>query len=77
MKRPFLIIAVICLVVFIVAGLFVGQLIPFSGSSGQHYARARRPPGGPSLWALVQNISALLGIVSFLLQVVQWRKRRD
>jgi hypothetical protein len=74
MKGFFLGVAVACLVVFVVAGLFAGELIPSFGES-RHAFRSRRG-NGPSIWSIVQNVSALLGIVSFLIQVVQWRRRR-
>jgi len=54
--QPLLVIAIGCLVLFIIA------------------LRARREQG--SVWSLIQNISALLGIASFLMQIFHWRSRR-
>jgi cytochrome c oxidase assembly factor CtaG len=54
--QPLLVIAIGCLVLFIIA------------------LRARRAQG--SMWPLIQNISALLGIASFLMQIFHWRSRR-
>jgi len=73
--RPLLVIAIGCLVLFLVAGLLAGELIPFFGQSS-HSFRARRAQG-PSLWSIVQNISAVLGIVAFFIQIVQWGRKRD
>jgi hypothetical protein len=73
--RLFLLIAVCCLALFVTAWIVTGELVP----------SWRLPPGPPlrgipaaeagvSLWAIVQNLSALVGIVSFLIQIVQWRR---
>jgi len=70
--RLFLVIAITCLVIFVVAGLLAGELIPYLGQS-QHSFRAKRVQGA-SLWQIVQNVSAVIGIVSFLIQVVQWSR---
>jgi hypothetical protein len=75
MKRPFLVIAIVCLVLFVVAGLVVGELLPYFGQGAQRRAR-RLAAQGPSLWTIVQNISAVLGIVAFFIQIVQWGRRR-
>jgi hypothetical protein len=61
--RLFLVIAVGCLAVFVIAGLAGGDLVPF---------RARRV----RIWPLIQNVSAVLGIVAFVIQIVQWRRGR-
>jgi hypothetical protein len=71
MKRPFLVIAIICLVLFVAAGLLVGELMPYLAYSG----RGRRGHG-PSMWAILQNISAVVGLASFIIQIVQWRRDR-
>jgi hypothetical protein len=71
----FLLVAVLCLAAFIVAWVVAGQLVPFWAS--QPTASFRGGPGagyGLSLWAIVQNVSALVGIASFLIQIVQWRR---
>jgi hypothetical protein len=74
MKGFFLGVAVACLVVFVIAGLVAGDLIPFLGQGEQSF-RPRRARG-PSVWTIVQNVSAVLGIVAFLIQIVQWRRNR-
>jgi hypothetical protein len=75
MKRPFLVIAAGCLALFLVAGIVVGELIPYWGAAQPSF-RSRRP-SGPSFWSILQNVSAVMGIVSFLIQIVQWRRRTD
>jgi hypothetical protein len=72
--RPFLLIAIACLALFIVAGVFVGNLIPFWGAPPKVATRGLQSAGW--IWPMVQNVSALIGIVSFLIQVVQWRRSR-
>lgn len=75
MRRPFLVIALVCLALFVVAGLFAGELLPYLGQSS-HSVRARRPPRS-SIWPIIQNVSAVLGIVAFLIQIAQWGRKRD
>jgi len=75
MKRPLTVIAAGCLALFVVAGLVAGELIPFFGQ-GSHSFRDRRAQG-PSFWSIVQNVSAVSGIVAFLIQILQWRRKRD
>jgi len=70
--RLFLVIAIACLVLFVVAGLLAGELLP-QFAQPQPSVRARRVPG-PSLWQIVQNVSAVVGLVSFLIQIVQWSR---
>lgn len=72
--RPFLIIAVCCLALFVVAGVLAGSLMPsFLGGAPKVATRGIQTS---TIWPLVQNISALAGIVSFLIQVVQWSRGR-
>ena len=71
--RPFLIIAIVCLALFVIAGLVVGDLIPSLWHSPRTF-RARRVES--SIWPLVQNVAAVVGIASFLIQIVQWRRNR-
>jgi hypothetical protein len=61
--RLFLVIAIGCLALFVVAGLVGGDLVPF---------RPRRI----RIWPIIQNVSAVVGIVAFLIQIVQWRRSR-
>jgi hypothetical protein len=73
--RPFLIIAVCCVALFVVAGFYVGSLVPtFWAEPPKAATRGIQSTG--SLWPLVQNLSALVGLASFLLQVVQWSRGR-
>jgi hypothetical protein len=74
MKRPFLLVAVGCLALFVVAGIAIGELIPYWGAAQPSY-RSRRA-AGPSVWSILQNVSAVVGIASFLIQIVQWRRGR-
>jgi hypothetical protein len=67
MKRPFLLVAVGCLAVFVVAGIAIGDLVPYWGAAQPSY-RSRRA-AGPSVWSILQN-------ASFLIQIVQWRRGR-
>jgi len=77
MKRPFLVIALGCLALFVVAGIVVGELFPYLLWDRPHSYRGRRAGAyGPSLWAILQNVSAVVGIASFVMQIVQWRRRR-
>jgi hypothetical protein len=71
--RPFLLIAIVSLALFIVAGFYVGSLIPFWGEPPKAATRGIQTT---SIWPMVQNISALIGIASFLIQVVQWGRSR-
>jgi hypothetical protein len=71
--RPFLVVAIVCLALFLVAGLVVGELIPSLWDSPRTL-RARRPQR--SIWPLIQNVSAVVGIASFLIQIVLWRRNR-
>lgn len=76
MRTAFLVIALVCLAAFVVAWFFAGQLVPFWQAT-QPTVSFRGEPGaaaGLSVWAIVQNLSALVGIVSFLIQIVQWRR---
>ena len=73
--RLFLLIAVCCLALFVTAWIVTGQLMPFWGPQpGPSLRGGSGVEAGLSLWAIVQNASALVGIVSFLIQVVQWRR---
>lgn len=75
--RTFLLISILCLVLFVGAWIVAGQLIPFWASQPEISTRGLSSAApGLSLWAIVQNVSALVGIVSFLIQVVQWRRGR-
>jgi hypothetical protein len=71
--RLFLIVAIVCLALFLVAGLVVGELIPSLWYSPRSF-RARPPRS--SIWPLIQNVSAVVGIAAFLIQIVQWRRNR-
>lgn len=71
--RLFLIIAIVCLALFVIAGLVAGELIPSLWYAPRSF-RPRRVQS--SIWHLVQNISAIVGIASFLIQIVQWRRNR-
>jgi hypothetical protein len=73
--RPFLIITVVCVALFIVAGLYIGSLVPtFLAEPPKVSTRGISTTS--SIWPLVQNASALVGLLSFLLQVVQWSRGR-
>ncbi len=74
MKRPFLVIAMGCLALFVVAGIVVGELLPYWGAVQPSF-RSRRAAGA-SVWSILQNVSAVVGIASFLIQIVQWRRGR-
>jgi hypothetical protein len=71
--RPFLVVAIVCLALFLVAGIVIGELIPSLWPSPRSF-RPRRVQN--SMWPLLQNISAVVGIASFLIQIVQWRRKR-
>jgi uncharacterized membrane protein len=71
--RPFLVIAIVCLALFLVAGLVIGELMPSLWPSPRSF-RPRRTQS--SIWPLLQNVSAVVGIASFLIQIVQWRRNR-
>jgi hypothetical protein len=72
--RPFLLIAIACLVLFVVGSYYVGSMIPSFWSEPPK--AATRGIQTTSIWPMVQNASALIGIVSFLLQVFQWSRGR-
>lgn len=74
MKRPFLVIAAGCLALFLIAGIVVGELVPYLWTQ-PHSFRGRRASGLGSLWEILQNVSALVGLVSFAIQVFQWGRR--
>jgi len=59
MKSTLLTVAIVCAVLFIVAALMTGG--PFYG---------RRSSSG--FWIAVQNLSAVLGILAFVIQMIQW-----
>jgi hypothetical protein len=72
----FLVVSLLCLAAFIAAWVVVGQLVPFWQAQPTVTSRGVDPGivSGLSLWAVVQNLSALVGIASFLIQIVQWRR---
>ena len=59
MKSTLLTAAIVCAVLFIIASVIAGG--PFSG---------RRSSSG--FWMAVQNLSAVLGILAFVIQMIQW-----
>jgi hypothetical protein len=76
MKRPFLLIAVGCLALFVVAGVVVGELFPYLWYQPRAFRSGRSVAHGASIWAILQNVSAVAGIVSFAIQIVQWGRGR-
>ncbi|MBO0763496.1 MAG: hypothetical protein J2P50_02730 [Hyphomicrobiaceae bacterium] len=76
MKRPFLVIALACLALFAVAGIAVGELLPYLFTHPHAFRGRRAGSYGLSIWAILQNVSAVIGIASFAIQIVQWGRRR-
>ena len=76
MKRPFLVIALACLALFVVAGIVVGELFPYLWHQPRSFRSGRSASYGASIWAILQNVSAVVGIASFVMQIVQWGRRR-
>ncbi|HEY7548404.1 MAG TPA: hypothetical protein VH913_02675 [Hyphomicrobiaceae bacterium] len=76
MKRPFLVIALGCLALFVIAGIAVGELLPHLWTQPHSFRGRRAGAYGPSVWAILQNVSAAMGIASFAIQIVQWGRRR-
>jgi hypothetical protein len=73
--RTFLLVSILCLVVFVGAWIVAGELIPFWAPQPEVSLRGEgTAQAGLSLWAIVQNVSALAGIISFLIQIAQWRR---
>ena len=76
MKRPFLVIALGCLALFALAGIVVGELFPYLWYQPRSFRSGRSGAHGVSVWAILQNVSAVVGIASFVIQIVQWGRRR-
>jgi hypothetical protein len=76
MKRPFLVIALGCLALFVIAGIAVGELRPYLWTQPHSFRGRRAASYGPSIWAILQNLSAVVGIASFAIQIVQWGRGR-
>jgi hypothetical protein len=72
--RPFLVVGIACLVLFVVASFYVGGWVPTFWRAPPPAATRGLEPS--SMWPLVQNLSALVGIVSFLIQISQWGRNR-
>jgi hypothetical protein len=76
MKRPFLVIALGCLALFVIAGIAVGELLPYLSYQPHSFRSRRAAAYGASLWTILQNLSAVVGIASFVIQIVQWGRGR-
>ena len=60
MKSILLTVAIVCAVIFLIASLMAGGPVFYSRRSTSAF------------WMAVQTLSAVLGILAFVIQIVQW-----